>query len=350
MTKFCPECGAKLKDDANFCINCGLNLNECEQDENSINSPKSKSNGFLSFLDDWSEWSAGKKIGFIILVCCIGLIVIGAIAGILFPDLNTSEHRFYMTSSSFVIPDDCDILEGGEEVGAAILVREDGSKIAVFDFYPPTFGGGEIIDSNETINADGVNINKIKYHFNDGSIFIDYYFNKDNIDYCVVFDQNIGIDDNLVISIAKSMDTEHGNSSNHENVYPSSGSSSNSNNGHEDLYDSYTGSSSSNPSNDKSSSDSSNRDDNVGNSEVQVRITCNGGWSGSIGVGTSSSTYSGNGDKIINLDGSSSDIVSVCIQKQSDGNGKLKVEIIKGGNVKKEASTTSGYGVVTVAD
>lgn len=348
---FCPECGAEVKDNAKFCPKCGANVNESEQ-VNSVNNSvdvKNESKGILSFLDDWKEWSTGKKVISIILVCCIGLIIIGAIGGFLFPDLNTSEHRFYMTNSSFVIPDGCTIREGGENAGAAILVRDDGSEVFVFDYYPPTFDSSEFIDSNETFDVDGVTVNKIKYHYSDGLSFTDYYFNKDNIDYCVVFNQETQPDDNLVSSIVKTMDTTHGSLNDHENVYPNSSSSSNNNNGHEDLYDSYTGSSSS-KSNANSNSGSSNTNDNLGDSDVQVRITCNGGWSGSIGVGTSSSTYSGKGDKIINLDGSSSDIVSAVIQKEGSGNGKLKVEIIKNGNVKKEASTTSGYGVVSVAD
>ena len=96
---YCPNCGAEVKDDAKFCPKCGSNVNESEQTENTVNSStdvKTKSTGILSFLDDWHEWSTLKKVGSIIVVCCIGLIIIGAIGGILFPDSNTSEHRYYM--------------------------------------------------------------------------------------------------------------------------------------------------------------------------------------------------------------------------------------------------------------
>lgn len=98
------------------------------------------------------------------------------------------------------------------------------------------------------------------------------------------------------------------------------------------------------------SSDSSLSDDGIGDSDIQIRVTCDGDWQGSVGVGSSQASYSGSGDKLINLDGDSSDIVAAVIQKQDSGDGKLKVEIIKDGKVVKDASTTSEYGVVSLAD
>ena len=98
------------------------------------------------------------------------------------------------------------------------------------------------------------------------------------------------------------------------------------------------------------SSDSSLSDDGIGDSDIQIRVTCDGDWQGSVGVGSSQASYSGSGDKLINLDGDSSDIVAAAVQKQDSGNGKLKVEIIKEGKVVKDASTTSEYGVVSLAD
>lgn len=98
------------------------------------------------------------------------------------------------------------------------------------------------------------------------------------------------------------------------------------------------------------SSDSSLSDDGIGDSDIQIRVTCDGDWQGSVGVGSSQASYSGSGDKLINLDGDSSDIVAAAIQKQDSGDGKLKVEIIKDGKVVKDDSTTSEYGVVSLAD
>lgn len=44
----------------------------------------------MSFLDDWKEWSTAKKAISIIVVCCIGLIIIGMLTGGGTPDQNTS--------------------------------------------------------------------------------------------------------------------------------------------------------------------------------------------------------------------------------------------------------------------
>lgn len=44
----------------------------------------------MSFLDDWKEWSTAKKAISIIVVCCIGLIIIGLIVGGFSSDKNTS--------------------------------------------------------------------------------------------------------------------------------------------------------------------------------------------------------------------------------------------------------------------
>jgi len=238
---FCPECGTEIKEDGKFCPKCGLNLNESEKTENTSNNStniKTKSKGLLSFLDDWNDWGTGKKIGSIILVCCIGLIIIGAIGGILFPDLTTSEHRCYMSDSSFVLPDGYTLSRdaGGSDGYIITLAKDNGGEVFVNDYYPPRFDSSHIIDINETYDVDGVKVNKIQYHFNDGLSFTHYYFNKDNIDYCIVFNQETGIDENMVNSIVKTMDTTHGSIKDHENEYPNS--SSDKDNG---LYDSYTG-------------------------------------------------------------------------------------------------------------
>lgn len=337
MSMFCPECGTEVKEDAKFCPKCGTNINESET-ENSSNISTDIGNkstkGVLSFLDDWKEWSTGKKAISIIIVCCIGLLIIGVIVGIIFPDLNTS-NRVHLTDSSFALPDGCTLHDSENVTSSACLLRENGDEVFVHEYFTPNLTGN-YIDSEETINVDGIDVYKVSFHWKNGVSFTDYLFTKDNIDYGIVFNQQSEPNDDLAFSIVKSMEANHRSSS--------------SNNGDKvDRYDSYTGSTSSN-SNDNSNSHSSDTSDNLGDSDVQVRITCKGKWSGSIGVGTSISSYSGKGDKIINLDGSSSDIVSASIQKQSDSNGKLKVEIIKNGKVVKEASTTSAYGVVSLAD
>jgi len=44
----------------------------------------------MSFLDDWKEWSTAKKAISIVVVCCIGLIIIGLLIGGFSSDKNTS--------------------------------------------------------------------------------------------------------------------------------------------------------------------------------------------------------------------------------------------------------------------
>ncbi|AMK16285.1 hypothetical protein [Methanobrevibacter olleyae] len=44
----------------------------------------------MSFIDDWKEWSTTKKVLSIVAVCCIGIIVAGALIGGFSPDKNTS--------------------------------------------------------------------------------------------------------------------------------------------------------------------------------------------------------------------------------------------------------------------
>ena len=83
---------------------------------------------------------------------------------------------------------------------------------------------------------------------------------------------------------------------------------------------------------------------------LQLKITTDGSWSGSVLVGGSSKSIDGSGSQTIDLDGDSWDMVSATIQKQGGDNGDLTVQIIKDGNVAKEESTTAAYGVVSVVD
>lgn len=83
---------------------------------------------------------------------------------------------------------------------------------------------------------------------------------------------------------------------------------------------------------------------------VQVKIIADGSWSGSIGSGSSQSSYDGTGEKTIDIDNSGFNIVSAAIQKKSGDSSELKVQILKDGKVLKEASTTAEYGVVSLSE
>lgn len=109
-------------------------------------------------------------------------------------------------------------------------------------------------------------------------------------------------------------------------------------------------SSSSSSSSSYSSSSSSSSNDGVGDSALQVKVIYSGSWDGAVGTIDSDYSVSGSGSKVLNIDGSRWDTCSAVIQKADSGNGKLTVQIIKNGKVKKQSSTTASYGVVSVVD
>lgn len=82
---------------------------------------------------------------------------------------------------------------------------------------------------------------------------------------------------------------------------------------------------------------------------LEIRITCPTEWSASIGDGDTSTMYEGSGDDVIEVDTSQYDVVAAAVQKTTTGSDKLKVEMIKDGEVVDKESTTDDYGVVTVS-
>lgn len=85
----------------------------------------------------------------------------------------------------------------------------------------------------------------------------------------------------------------------------------------------------------------------AGESTLEVRVQYSGEWQGSIGTGGSVRTVDGTGSKTIAVEGNPT-AVSANAQKQDDGSGELIVQILKDGEVVKEASTTAEYGVAQV--
>lgn len=82
----------------------------------------------------------------------------------------------------------------------------------------------------------------------------------------------------------------------------------------------------------------------AGESTFEVRVQYSGEWQGSIGTGGSVRSIDGTGSKTIAVEGSPT-AISVNAQKQDDGSDELTVQILKDGEVVKEASTTAEYGV-----
>lgn len=85
MTKKCPECGNENPDSSSFCKNCGTEL----KGVSATPKPEAKPSkgGPMGW---WSEQSNLVKALSVIGICCVGLLVIVGISGLLSPDSNTS--------------------------------------------------------------------------------------------------------------------------------------------------------------------------------------------------------------------------------------------------------------------
>ena len=89
---FCEKCGAKIPDGIKFCPECGQKVSKFTKTKASVIS--SNSNSTDSISDKWNSFSTEKKIVSIIVVCCIGLFIIGLIGSVLSPDANTSSSSY----------------------------------------------------------------------------------------------------------------------------------------------------------------------------------------------------------------------------------------------------------------
>ncbi len=83
MTKLCPKCKTENVDNSSFCQNCGKDLSQTSQAiQRTQRSERAKS--------WWNKQTKRNKAGIGIGVCCIGLILIIAIAGVFSPDKTTA--------------------------------------------------------------------------------------------------------------------------------------------------------------------------------------------------------------------------------------------------------------------
>jgi len=83
VTKICSNCKSVNADDATFCQNCGKSINQTSKATQSSNNPKS--GGGIS--DRWNKQSKRNQAAIGIAgVCCIGLIIIIAVGGMLSPN------------------------------------------------------------------------------------------------------------------------------------------------------------------------------------------------------------------------------------------------------------------------
>jgi len=85
MTKKCPECGNENPDNSSFCKNCGADLKGVSATPKPAAKPsKGGPTGW------WSEQSSLVKALSVIGICCVGLIIVAGIGGLLLPDSNTN--------------------------------------------------------------------------------------------------------------------------------------------------------------------------------------------------------------------------------------------------------------------
>jgi len=83
----CPNCGKQNKMNAKFCENCGTDLSNV----NSTSKPEKSKNASGGIMDHWNKRSTkGKAAIGIIGLCCIGVILMVAISGLMAPDKTTT--------------------------------------------------------------------------------------------------------------------------------------------------------------------------------------------------------------------------------------------------------------------
>ncbi len=99
-----------------------------------------------------------------------------------------------------------------------------------------------------------------------------------------------------------------------------------------------------------SSSDSSNSYSSA-SAEIPIDVVVHydGKWQGAIGGLSSSSSYSGYGDRVISFTGTQNSYISATVQKNGGGSGTLTVEIYKDGKLVNSQSTNAAYGIVTLS-
>lgn len=94
----CPKCGTENPEDAKLCKSCKKILKLIKAPPTTNDSPK-KLGGFF---DKWNEQSTPIKAGSIIGVCCLGLILIVGVMGLILPDaepLSGTELEKYKASA-----------------------------------------------------------------------------------------------------------------------------------------------------------------------------------------------------------------------------------------------------------
>lgn len=83
----CSKCGYENEKNINFCIECGSPLNGAVVSETG-DFKKSQKKSSSNFKDTLGIFYQEHKVVSILILCCIGLIIIGSIVSILTPDVH----------------------------------------------------------------------------------------------------------------------------------------------------------------------------------------------------------------------------------------------------------------------
>jgi hypothetical protein len=94
MTKTCSNCKTDNPDNSSFCQKCGQTL---EDVNNPSKTNPEKGNTIGGF---WNKQSKNGKIALGVGICCLGLLVLLAIGGLMTPDNNTSPSTSDNSSST----------------------------------------------------------------------------------------------------------------------------------------------------------------------------------------------------------------------------------------------------------
>jgi hypothetical protein len=88
LVKSCSQCGNENPDNAKFCEYCGNNLISSKRESNQVGN----TTGVLDGLTEWwnQQNNRTKTIIGIVGVCCLGLILIVGIGGMMSPDKTTT--------------------------------------------------------------------------------------------------------------------------------------------------------------------------------------------------------------------------------------------------------------------
>jgi len=134
MTKVCPNCKKENSDNSKFCQNCG---NELKETTDSVKPEDTSGGGVIGW---WNNTSNGGRALGIIGVCCVGILIIFAIASMVSPDKNTATNT---TPTNNTTPTTTPV--------SAVATFDNG----IISFQYPT---GTPINNATTDPADGVYI------------------------------------------------------------------------------------------------------------------------------------------------------------------------------------------------